>query len=254
MSLNSKLKVTFVTMGPLHLLKSAESLLSFVDLRVIQGWAPMNLPRWGIRLISLFVGHDITFAFKKRRPESLEGRNVSCGLADFFLVAFLKCRVFPRHKVEHCAAILFGYQARKKILSTDIVHVRSGSGRGGLISLARKKGQKIVVDQSTPHANFTDKVLRKEYEKNDCPFPYGIESRFSQDILQDCLSADLLLVNSEFIRETFIQEGYPENKIRVVYLGVRKDFLSLKSNWTIRKNFNFFTLGRLLYGKVQNIF
>lgn len=45
--------------------------------------------------------------------------------------------------------------------------------------------------------------------------------------------ADALLVNSDFVKKTFVDQGYPSEKIAVAYLGVREDFLSLKTDYTI---------------------
>ncbi len=52
-------------------------------------------------------------------------------------------------------------------------------------------------------------------------------------MLRDCADADLLLVNSDFVKKTFVDEGYPAEKIRVAYLGVREEFFDLKRDYSI---------------------
>ena len=52
-------------------------------------------------------------------------------------------------------------------------------------------------------------------------------------MLRDCDDADLLLVNSDFVKKTFIEQGYAAEKVRVAYLGVREDFFDLKRDYRI---------------------
>jgi glycosyltransferase involved in cell wall biosynthesis len=56
---------------------------------------------------------------------------------------------------------------------------------------------------------------------------WGPDDPFWRLVLRDCAEADVLLVNSDFVRETFVDAGYPATKIRVVYLGVRDDFIAI---------------------------
>jgi glycosyltransferase involved in cell wall biosynthesis len=52
-------------------------------------------------------------------------------------------------------------------------------------------------------------------------------------VLRDCADADLLLVNSDFAKKTFVEQGYPAGKVRVAYLGVREEFFDLKQDYRI---------------------
>lgn len=70
-------------------------------------------------------------------------------------------------------------------------------------------------------------------KKNHATFNMGMDNQLWKEIVEDCNAADILLVNSFFVKDTFIDAGYDVNKIRVVYLGVRKDFFSLKQDYTI---------------------
>ena len=45
--------------------------------------------------------------------------------------------------------------------------------------------------------------------------------------------ADLLLVNSDYVKETFKLAGFDESNIKVLHLGVREDFIGLKKNWNV---------------------
>ena len=52
----------------------------------------------------------------------------------------------------------------------------------------------------------------------------------------DCCSADYILVNSDFVKSTLIKDGYSPDKIKVIYLGVREDFIGLKTDYCIPKD------------------
>ena len=230
-----KINVILSTFGPLHLIKSAEYLSPLVNLNVIQGWIPSWWNKWLLIPISKIIGYDLRRTIKKRTPVCLEHRNKGLGLPEFLLNISkrvlknkeiqTKCNVFSYH--------LYGVLSKKYIENANIFHVRSGSGRGGAIQKAKEKGMKIIVDHSIAHPSFMDKSLKEEFQKNHTIFNMGMDNQLWKEIVEDCNEADILLVNSFFVKDTFIAAGYDEEKIRVAYLGVRKDFFSLKKNYTI---------------------
>lgn len=87
---------------------------------------------------------------------------------------------------------------------------------------------KVVVDHSIAHPAYMERHLRPEYEKNGAIFDLGMDSPFWQQIVKDCEEADVVQVNSFFVRDTFLEQGFPAEKIRVVYLGEREDFFGLR--------------------------
>jgi glycosyltransferase involved in cell wall biosynthesis len=89
--------------------------------------------------------------------------------------------------------------------------VRSGAGQGGAIRLAKALGARVIVDHSLAHPAFMEEVLGSSW---------GPDDPFWQLVMKDCHEADIALVNSEFVKETFMATGYPREKIRVAYLGV----------------------------------
>jgi glycosyltransferase involved in cell wall biosynthesis len=78
-----------------------------------------------------------------------------------------------------------------------------------------------------------DKYLAEEYKKNNEEFDLGMESTLFRYTIRDAEMSDYLLVNSQYVKRTFVEFGFPENKIKIVYLGVRADFMGLKSNYSI---------------------
>lgn len=228
----NKQNIIISTFGPLHLVKSAEVLSAKVDIKVIQGWLPRWWNRWLIKIAAWIIGRDLTHTFKKRTPDCLTGKNYSVGLAEMFL--WLGKKLHYPHNISFYTAKLYGYQSRKYIKDADIFHVRSGSGMGGAIEKAKTKGMKILVDHSIAHPVFMERQMCDEYEKNGCSFDLGMNNPFWKGVIDDCQKADRILVNSQFVKDTFIANGFISDKIDVVLLGVRKDFWNLKLDYKLK--------------------
>ena len=224
-----KTKVILSTNGPLHLIKSAEFLAPLVDINVIQGWIPRWYDKFLLKVASKIIGRDLSKSLKKRTPEILKGRNKSVALPEFYLWF---CRYFipgiPNHNLR--TAKMYGFLSKRFIKNADIFHVRSGSGGGGAIEKAKKKGMKVVVDHSAAHPVFANWQLKEDYNRNGLRLGLGINVPLWRKILADCEKADILLVNSNFVKNTFAENGYAK-KIEVAYLGVRRDFFSLKQKY-----------------------
>jgi glycosyltransferase involved in cell wall biosynthesis len=225
-------KIIISTFGPLHLIKSAEALTTYLDIRVIQGWIPGKYSKFLLGLVSRIVGRDLSKTIKKRMPVCLDGHNMPIALPEFYLWFNRYLLSNKTTSLALKAGKMYGLLSRRYIKDADIFHVRSGSGLGGAIEKAKNKGMKVLVDHSIAHPAFMDKQLREEYAKNTISFDMGLDSVFWQGVLEDCSKADCLLVNSTFVKDTFVQQGYDEKRIQVVYLGVREDFFQLKKDYS----------------------
>lgn len=227
-------KVILSTFGPLHLIKSAEYLCNHVDIRVVQGWIPTWWNRWFLTIVSWIVGRNMYKAFERRTPACLEGRNTSVALGEFYLSA---CKLFKLQspmKSSYNAAKIYGWLSKKHMKNADILHIRSGSGFGGAIERAKANGMKVLVDHSIAHPAFMDKQLREEYQKNGALFCLGLDNPFWTGIIDECRKGDAILVNSQFVKDTFVEQGGEPDKIHVALLGVRKDFQFLKKDYEIK--------------------
>lgn len=238
--MEKKIKVILSTFGPLHLIKSAEYLSSLVDIKIIQGWIPSWWNKWILFFLDKKMGYKLTKTIKKRTPACLKN-NIGIGFPEFYL--WLLRFYFHSDKSNIQAAHIYGKLSKRYIKDADIFHVRSGSGLSGAIEKARKEGMKIVVDHSIAHPAFMRMHLKEEFEKNGATFDLGDDNEFWKGVLSDCNKADILLVNSYFVRDTFIQQGYPSEKIRVAYLGVRSDFFALKQTYEINDRFQILFTG-----------
>lgn len=227
------MKVIISTFGPLHLVKSAVVLSKLVDVKVIQGYIPNRWNKWLLHLLSRILKRDMIKAFQKRTPATLDGNNYSVFFPELcrFFVHYLG--IENKLKLGYYTHVMYGFFSRRYINKSEIFHVRSGSGLGGAIDKARRLGMKVIVDHSIAHPAFMEKQLRDEYYRNKQLFDMGMDSTRWQGILRDCEKADVLLVNSQFVKDTFCEYGYPQDKIKIVYLGVRKDFQYLKKTYEL---------------------
>ena len=227
------MNVILSTFGPLHLIKGANYICNYVNLTILQGWLPPPRQQWLVNLLSKIIHKDLNKSFKKRKCDGALS-NIGLALPEFFLW-FGKMVPYSGFTNDK-AARLYGFLCKKHIHNASIFHVRAGNGRGGAIVKAKKEGMRIVVDASIAHNAFIEKVLKPEYDNYNMYWGFGPDSPFWKQVLEDCQDSDVLLVNSDFVKRTFVNEGYDPNKIKVAYLGVRKDFYSLKKDYKISSN------------------
>ena len=222
--------------GRLHLTQSADWLGKVgVSVKLICGWVPRNPDGWLVRLCSKIIGRNLSPGMKKRAITLKNGGEVfPCAWADFLCqgLFWLDRKVFHGRKHGPAAEFawkVFGWQTKRYIrrfarLGNVVFHVRSGAGQGGAIREAKKRGMKVLVDHSALHPEQSAINLMAECERWGVPVPIEPHSGVWKNVVADCAEADILMVNANHIRDSFVERGYDPRKIRVVYLGVRDDF------------------------------
>ena len=218
--------------GRLHLLSSAYWISKAgVSVRLLCGWVPKKPNGLLVRIASRLVGRDLSAGFRKRVLAQPNYDVCSCAYAEIVdQMLRLLCRALgiPPRRIAGLGWRLFGFQSRFFIEDAAIFHVRSGAGQGGAIRKAKRLGMKIVCDHSIAHPSFMDKQLRAEYQRNGVIFDLGLDSPLWQQVIKDCEEADVVMVNSFFVKKTFVENGFPAKKVKVVYLGQREDFAGLR--------------------------
>ena len=234
--------VMSVGYGRLHLISSAKFIASAgVNVRLICGWVPRNHNGWLVRVCSKLIGRDLSDGMKKRMIGHAGIEVCPLPIVDFLDqgMRFFDARLFRgahRREVSAFSWRLFGIaslrwlNAKSAKMPFHVFHVRSGAGQGGAIVRAKKMGMKVVCDHSIAHPAFMDKHLRGEYEKNGAMFDLGMDSPFWRQIVKDCAESDVVMVNSFFVKDTFVENGFDPDKIKVVYLGQREDFFGLRKS------------------------
>lgn len=220
--------------GRLHLVESVVALSAQdVQVSLVGGWIPKNPNGVLVRICSWVIGRDLSAGMKKRVLPSCKVNAYSMPVVEFFdqFLRIIDDRLFHGRFHDAVSAyswMTYGWASRRYLRGAQIFHCRSGAGQGGAIECARRHGMKIVVDHSIAHPLFMDQNLRKEYEKNGAPMTMGMDSKFWNLVDADCQDADVVLVNSFFVKDTFVAAGYDPNKVKIVYLGVRNDFMGLR--------------------------
>jgi glycosyltransferase involved in cell wall biosynthesis len=102
-----------------------------------------------------------------------------------------------------------------------IYHYRAGFGQSS-VAVAKKLGMKAICDHSIVHPSLLQLLVdNKGAFPNERPGrPNGIWGA----VLDDIEAADLVVVNSDFVAETFKFMGFDQNKLSVVYQGVEDKF------------------------------
>ena len=224
--------------GRLHLFESAVSLKKYgINTKVISGWIPSPMiPDIFLNFIGFFAGRsNISYGLRKRSPKELNRNEIySCGFSEFtiqFLFLLSKIKLISRDNAAVIGWTLFGRQSKKYLSGNDVFHVRSGAGHGNAIKKAKKLGMLVIVDQSIAHPSEMIKQLSKTYSKSK--IPVSLNSGIWKMVLDDCYKSDYILVNSDYVKNSFIDYGFQSSKIFVNPLGIRSDFYNIKTDYSI---------------------
>lgn len=225
-------------LGRLHLIDTASSLKNKdIDIKVITGWVvPKWFPNEIINFLGLFLGRkNLSYGLRRRNNNSLVADNfISIWVSEFFnsfLFVLSSISLIPNNYATALGWYFHGFLTRKYIKNADLLHIRSGAGVAGVIRLAKSRGLVVIVDHSAAHPLEIVSQLKKVYSISEIP----VNPNFGlwKYVIDDCNNADILLVNSNYVKSTFIKHGFPDSKIEVLNLGIRSDFHGVKTTYKI---------------------
>ncbi len=224
--------------GKLHFHETARALAAAgVEVNFLTGWVPKPHQTALVELLGKFLGEKHLAARMAARHIGIPGVSVTpvawVEFAGTFIKLIQRTRVIPLDLAYGMEFRLVAWGSRKYLKDADVLLVRSGAGQSGAIRKARQNGLAIVTDHSIAHPAFIHRALREEFARFGLAAGYDSRADLWKLVLRDCSDADLLLVNSDFVKKTFVAEGYPVEKIRVAYLGVREEFFDLKRDYRI---------------------
>jgi glycosyltransferase involved in cell wall biosynthesis len=103
----------------------------------------------------------------------------------------------------------------------DALIAISGAGlRAGAVVQAR--GGKYICDRGSTHARYQWKLLSEEHQRWGAPLDI-YDPRDTEREEQQYAQADSIVVPSSFAARSFVEEGIPAEKLRVIPYGVRLD-------------------------------
>jgi glycosyltransferase involved in cell wall biosynthesis len=224
--------------GKLHFHETARALATAgVDVNFLTGWVPKQRQSGLVNLLGRLLGEKHLAARMAARQISIPGVSVTpvawVEFAGTLIKLVERTRVIPLDLAYGMEFRLAAWGSRRYLKNADVLLVRSGAGQSGAISKARRNGLAVVTDHSIAHPAFMHQALRAEFARFGLPAGYDPRADLWKLVLRDCAEADLLLVNSDFVKKTFIAQGYPAGKVRVAYLGVREEFFDLKRDYRI---------------------
>jgi len=127
--------------------------------------------------------------------------------------------------VNDIALRLYGSQASQIVENSkaNIYHYRSGYGHNS-VKVAKQKGMVALCDHSIAHPAVLQYLINNQ-GRLPVNGEAGPMNKFWSNVLSDINQADEVLVNSDFVKETFINQGWEPGRVHVVYTGLDKEFL-----------------------------
>lgn len=104
-----------------------------------------------------------------------------------------------------------------------IYHYRSGYG-GCSVAAARARGMIALCDHSIAHPGVLDYLVEHD-GRLPPPGRSGTVHGSWRAVADDLAQADHVLVNADFVRDTFVHQGWDTARIHVLYAGVDQRFL-----------------------------
>ena len=119
---------------------------------------------------------------------------------------------------EYLSAITFGDYVARNLPECDLYVGLSGSAlQAG--KKVHQRGAKFVCDRGSSHIRAQDDLLREEHALWNTPF-VGIDPRTIAREESEYEEADCITVPSTFVYRTFVEQGIPANKLRLLSYGV----------------------------------
>jgi len=107
---------------------------------------------------------------------------------------------------------------------SGIYHYRAGFG-GRSVALARERGWLCLCEYSIAHPSVLEYLVRNGGQM-PAPGEAGPIDANWRAIRDDLDRADQVLANSDFVKETFVHQGWSPDRVNVIYRGIDDGFLS----------------------------
>jgi glycosyltransferase involved in cell wall biosynthesis len=193
-------KITISVLGRFHLFHLAKQLQDHnVLAKLITSYPKFEAIKYGINPANIdsLLMHEV---------HNRGWRKISRFTESLFNPQYMIFELFDRHAARHIKE------------PCDIFTGLSGCS---LYSLrrARRMGAKTVVERGSSHMLYQKKILEEEYRK------FGLEKevvhpKVLERELREYQEADYISIPSHFVKETFIQQGIPADKLIQTPYGV----------------------------------
>ena len=194
------MKVTISTIGKYHAFDLARELHSRGALDAIFTGYPHfklrneQLPQTAIHSFPFIHGAYMAFPWKHRLSDGLS------------------------RQWKYIADITFGNYVARNLSDCDLYVGMSGTAlQAG--KKAHQRGARFICDRGSAHIRIQDQLLREEHYLWGLPFS-GIDQRTIAREEAEYEEADLITVPSSFSFRSFVEQGIPAQKLRLLPYGV----------------------------------
>jgi glycosyltransferase involved in cell wall biosynthesis len=109
------------------------------------------------------------------------------------------------------------YACRKYVKDCDIFLFYNGSGLRSS-RYGKRRGAISIVEAVNSHVSYQEDILREEHERAGLPWlPFPVYEKERR--LQEYEEADYILLPSDFVRNSFLEKGFPAHKLLKVPFG-----------------------------------
>ncbi len=118
---------------------------------------------------------------------------------------------------------LFGVISSSFILKEEFdtfIFFAGNSYFSDLLKKLRSKNILTVTIEGSTHANYRYKFLKKEYDNKKQKFKMNKQKSLINDTLKEYKLSDYIVVPSEFVKKTFIDQGVSEDKLIKIPFGL----------------------------------
>ncbi len=121
----------------------------------------------------------------------------------------------------------FAGRARAVIQTSNaaLYHYRTGFGHSSAAA-ARQRGMATLADHSIAHPGVLAQLVQHQ-GRLPAEGRQGTISPSWRDVMDDLRHADRVLVNSDFVKETFIHQGWDPTRVDVIYQGLDDSFFDV---------------------------
>ena len=148
---------------------------------------------------------------------------------------------------------LYGRQAEKLVRtnrhSARIYHYRAGLGHES-VATAKELGMIALCDHSIAHPAVLEHLVAHQGQLPP-PGIQGAMGTFWAGILHDIEQSDAVVVNSDFVKETFVHQGWDPARVHVIYWGPDEQFFGSIPQGDPRENGRDATMRMLFAGTLE---
>ncbi|OGW81302.1 MAG: hypothetical protein A3C47_06100 [Omnitrophica bacterium RIFCSPHIGHO2_02_FULL_51_18] len=113
--------------------------------------------------------------------------------------------------------------ARLRRQEPGFVYHGLSSAQSRSLRRAKDAGMKTILERSSTHVLFQNKIMEEEYKKFGVPIRDHQPDWLVRNELREYEIADKILVPTHFVKKTFMDEGVDEKKILVIPFGTNLD-------------------------------